>query len=292
MVISLALSAVLAANPYLDEGRRHFTSLDFEEAIRSMRIAVQQPGLTDEERCEAYDVWAQAALALGRPKEAESAYVTLLEKDPYAPAAAAAAPKVRETFLRAKRRLWPPPGVTLQREAADSESLTVVLFDPWQLVQRVRWLEVTERAVEAEQTATASGPHRYAATPSKAARRVLFDALGTSGQLLAHLEVPLGNGVTAAAAGAAPPAAGVSSSPVAQTRAFPIASVVLGGASAVAAGLSAVFFVQGYRTAPPLTQARDINAWNQEVSTQATLAWTLATVALAAAVAALVLGLR
>ncbi|MBK7860020.1 MAG: hypothetical protein IPJ65_15635 [Archangiaceae bacterium] len=65
-----------------------------------------------------------------------------------------------------------------------------------------------------------------------------------------------------------------------------VPAYVATGASVVSAVLSASFFYLGYRQAPPLDRAAEVNAWNSATSRDAALGWTFGVVAVAVAVVA------
>ena len=135
--------ALLAANPYLAEGKSHFEQLAYEKALGPLTLAAQVPGLSAAERREAFNLLARTRAALGDLPGATAAYTDLLEKDPLAPAPGEAAPKIREAFRAAKAALFPPGTVklTLTKSAADGH-LVFELFDPWAAVTRLDVHEV------------------------------------------------------------------------------------------------------------------------------------------------------
>ena len=255
-MLVLWLSTVLAANTYLDEGRRHFSALEFDGAARTLAVAVEQPGLTVDERREAFHLWAQSLLAIDQRDLAEQVYVRLLKDDPYAPRPEAA-PKVVDTFLRAKQQAWPRPSVTLQQApAASDQEAQVAVFDPWNLVQRVRWFDGTR-----EQPSVPQVDHHVTVTPGPQATRLLFDALDASGVLLAHLEV--------------------TRSPVPARADRTGVLIALGTSAAVAVIVGAVFLGLAFQAPPTLTRATDINAWNGHTQRDAALGWSLGALGLA-----------
>jgi hypothetical protein len=177
-VLSVLTVLALTANPYLEEGRKHFTALEFEAAARTLAIAVEQPGLSGADRRDAFDLWAQSLLATNQRDQAERAYRRLLEADPYAPTPQAS-PKVVDCFVRAKQAAYPRPSVTLKGSLVADRAVLVKVFDPWALVKRVRWLERTAEAVT-EQRAAVLTDRAFTVKPSPDARSVLFDALDPS----------------------------------------------------------------------------------------------------------------
>lgn len=267
MVLSLLL-AVLASNPYLDEGRRHFANLEFDAAVKALAIAVEQPGLSSLERREAFDTYAQSLLAVERRDDAIAVYKRLLSADPLTPTPKAA-PKVVESFLVAKRAVFPPPAVTLEALQA-GEAVNVSVFDPWQAVKRVRWLELTESLTEGQPVAIVEG--RFVLTPSPAAKKVLIDALGANDVLLVHRELVLvAPSVTSTA-----PTASMS------LGALTITGLIAAGVSAAAA---ITFFGLGWQAPPSsFADAASINTWNGQRRAEATAAWSFTALAAVAGV--------
>ncbi|MBK7860019.1 MAG: hypothetical protein IPJ65_15630 [Archangiaceae bacterium] len=200
MLVAVMLMA-LASNPYLEEGGSTSPTSTSTRPARAMQISVGQPGLSRDELREAFDLWAQALLAMGRREDAERTYARLLREDPYVPAPTAA-PKVRECFERAKRSVWPPPSVKLS-STREGPHVTVTVFDPWSLVQRLRFLQATPDAL-VEAPAPLVTERVYSATPTVHAQRLLFDALDSNGAMLAHLELPVEGAVVATALEPAP----------------------------------------------------------------------------------------
>lgn len=266
----------LAANPYLDEGRRHFGNLEFDAAARSLAIATEQPGLSVAERREAFDVYAQALLALQRRDDAIAAYRRLLQADAYAPAPQAA-PKVVECFLAAKRSAYPPPAVKATARV-DGRSVTVSVFDPWGEVKRVRWFEATASGLN-ESAAARVVDHQVTLESADGTQRVLFDALGAGDVLLDHVEVELGP--------VAPDVVAPAPAPSSSKRTLFAAGSF--GAAALSGGLSALFFGFAFRPAPALSEARLVNAWNDGRAMDAGLGWALGGLAVAATVTAVLI---
>ncbi len=139
----LAVLTLLAANPYLAEGKSHFERLAYEKALGPLTLAAQVPGQSAAERREAFDLLARTRAALGDLPGATAAYTELLERDPLAPAPLEAAPKIREAFRAAKAALFTPgtAKLTLAKVAADGH-LAFELFDPWAVVTRIDVHEV------------------------------------------------------------------------------------------------------------------------------------------------------
>lgn len=272
MFLSTVALVALAANPYLTEGRRHFANLEFEAAAAALVVAIEQPGLTQDERREGFDLYAQSLLASGRTDAAEKAYTRLLVDDAYAPAPRAA-PKVIECFTRAKRLAWPPPAVTLTHRL---EPLVVTVFDPWSAVKRVRWFQALgEGLVEGAPPTLVE--RRFQLSAAANAHRVLIDALGTDDVLLAHLEVPL---VPTAAERLVAPVGVAAPGP----RWLTVTSVIV---AAVAIAASITFFALAFRPAPALDSAASVNAWNAGTTRDAALSWVFAGAGVGATVTAL-----
>lgn len=286
MLAALAVSLV-AANPYLLEGRAHFARLEFEAATRSLAIAVEQPDLDVEERREGFGLWAQSLLAQGRAEEATAAYARLLREDPHAPAPQAA-PKVVECFLKARQEVWPKPSVALRPlapsgAASPSAAATVTLevFDPWALTRRVRLLEATEAGRLIERPSPLLNGRTLRVEPSAEATRLLFDALDADGALLAHLEVsPLRR------------SPGLELAAPTRWHAPRWVTVLLIATATVAAAVGATFLGLGFRGPPAATSAAEVNAWNAGASRNAALGWSLGGLAVGVGVAAVLVAVR
>ncbi len=136
---------LLGANPYLDEGQKAYDALLYEQAVARLKLAVEVPTSSIEERRRAHDLLARSLLALGRFEDAEEAYAALLAKDPDAPDPQGA-PKVRETFRRAKERLYPPDMVRLERLPSPPGRLVLEVLDPWSNVRELLLYESKDGA--------------------------------------------------------------------------------------------------------------------------------------------------
>ncbi len=141
-VATLLVASLVAANPYLVEGKEHFSHLQYTEALRPLTLAVAVPGQTTAERREAYDLLARTRAALGDLAGTSEAYGELLAKDPNAPAPTDAAPKIREAFRAAKTSLFAPGVVKLTRVTAGEGHLAFELTDPWAAVTRLEVHEI------------------------------------------------------------------------------------------------------------------------------------------------------
>lgn len=272
-MLSAVVTLFLCGNPYLAEGRKHYDTLEFDAAARSFAVAVDQTELTLDEKRSAFELWAQALLALNRRDEAEKVFVRWLKEDPYAPTPKAA-PKVVDAFLRARQLAWPKPAVKWSRLDDREGSVRMELFDPWSLTARVRWLEAGEGGLT-ERPSPPLEAHVLSVQPTPGTRRLLFDALDAQDALLSHVEVAL---TGAAQLAATPPA--VTRAPGGSVK-WP--AVVLLAVGVVAAGIGTTFLGLGYGAPPTLTSATQINAWNQGANTQVAVGWSLLGAGVAAA---------
>jgi hypothetical protein len=136
MWIALPL-ALLAANPYLDEARKLADSLHYPEAEAKLRTASRVPTNSPEERREIVDLLARAVVAQGRAAEAESLYAEWLAGDPDATPPVGVAPKIRDAFVKAKQRVFPPDFARLEQLPAPNGRLAFKLVDPWRRVSQV-----------------------------------------------------------------------------------------------------------------------------------------------------------
>ncbi len=182
MSAAMFLALLISANPYLDEGRQLYRSMGYAEAEARLELATQVPSSSVEERREAFDLLARARLARGKAREAERAYSELLARDPHAPTPTDAAPKIRETFQRAKQRLYPPPFVRLELAPATEGRLEVLLVDPWDAVRTVHLHQATNAAFAA--TALALSERRALTPPLPQGMSYFLTAEDERGEVL------------------------------------------------------------------------------------------------------------
>lgn len=83
--------------------------LRYADAIARLEVILSSPALGPEQRVEANELLAYAAIAIGAPLRAEAAYGAILDHDPDYRPPRGASPKVEEVFLRARARRGPPP---------------------------------------------------------------------------------------------------------------------------------------------------------------------------------------
>src|SRR5436309_1922884 len=100
MVLAAAALAglLVGANPYLEEGRKLYGAMQYEQAAARLKLAAEVPTSSLDERRAAFDLLARTLAALGRTDEADGAYAALLAKDPEAPGPDEASPKIRSLF--------------------------------------------------------------------------------------------------------------------------------------------------------------------------------------------------
>lgn len=77
------VAVVVGANPHLDEGRKLFRGLYYQEAEVPLRRACRVPTSTPQETLEAFDLLARTLAAQGRLDEAEG-WVDVELVDPWA----------------------------------------------------------------------------------------------------------------------------------------------------------------------------------------------------------------
>ncbi|MBX7102118.1 MAG: hypothetical protein K1X89_30665, partial [Myxococcaceae bacterium] len=134
---AVAVAALVAANPPLDEARGLVKALRYEQALEPLRRATQVPTSTVAERRESFDLLVRTLAALGRLDEAEAAYEALLAADPAAPGPVGAPPRITAAFDRAKQKVYPGDWVRLAALAAAPGELRLAVRDPWGKVVRV-----------------------------------------------------------------------------------------------------------------------------------------------------------
>lgn len=180
--VLLALS--LGANPWLDEGSRHFDALRYPEAAAALRTALDVPTSTLAERRRAGELLARALLAQGKNDEAEAAWSALLVSDPAFPDPTGVAPKVKDAFTRAKEKVYPRGYVKLALAPSATGQLAVAVTDPWRGVRRVELVDGEKRTA----LVLADGVARGTLEASELSRQV--QALDDAGSVLSLLEVP------------------------------------------------------------------------------------------------------
>lgn len=185
--------------------------------------------------------------------------------------------------MKARQQVWPRPSVSFNGGwSEDGTTVVVHITDPWSLVKRIRRLEDGPRGLVERESPRVEN-RAFTVTPGADATRLLLDALDAAGVLLAHLELPVSRP-------AAPPVPVVTAEPTSpRPRWMP---VLLGAAAVVAAGLAATFLYLGFRPAPRLDRADEINDWNGAASRNAATGWSLTGAAGLFAVAAVIFGLR
>lgn len=139
---AFGLLAVLGAlpawsSPYLEEGRRHYHALEFEEAIVQLEIARKVPTDDRSERFEVLDLLGRCYVATGRRAKAEAAFTDLLLADPQRALGADTSPRIREAFDAAKQRLYAADYVELRKVPSPAGELRFELVDPWRQVTEV-----------------------------------------------------------------------------------------------------------------------------------------------------------
>lgn len=247
----------LAANPWLEEGQRHFEALRYPEAAAALRTALDAPTNSVEERRKAGDLLARALLAQGKQAEAEAVWAGLLAKDSELPDPVGVSPKVREAFWRAKEKVYPRRFVRLEARPAAQGQLAASVVDPWRLVARVHQrlgpaatteLNPVDGVVRTE-LAPGSGSH-------------LLEALDAQGALLASLTVeapPKVEPAPAAAVAVGEVAAPLPSGPP-RWPAWTAAVLGVGALGAAAAvGISSGADFRASRAAPDALTARSLD---------------------------------
>lgn len=225
----ILVASVAGANPWLDEGRKHYEALRYSAAEAQLRLAVSVPTATAEELHEACDLLARALAAQGRLDEARTVYADLLVKAPHAEGPQDASPKIRALFEDAKRRLYPANYVRLKVLPAPAGRVRAALVDPWAQVDQVRMV-----ATDVE------GVRPIASSP--AAAEVTLEVAPPPGAALSLQAVAGDGGVLASAPLALAPVnlvpVQVAAEPPAQ--AAPIWPVWAGGGAAVASAAGGV----------------------------------------------------
>jgi hypothetical protein len=185
-------AALVAANPYLEEGKELYGSMRYDKAAARLRLAAEVPTNSVEERRQAHDLLARSQAALGQLEQAEATYANLLEKDPSAPAPDDASPKIRAAFQKAKERLYSAGFVALEPAAAAPGVVDVRLVDPWSRVGSLVLFEsmagsFTRRELE---LSAGHGRARLSEPEPGQTTRYYVEALSPAGEVLARAGSP------------------------------------------------------------------------------------------------------
>lgn len=178
------VTLVAGAHPYVEEGARAYDAQSYEAAVARLRLAAEVPDLTKADRRLTFELLARCHLALGEPEAAEEAFARLLQRDPAAPVPEGA-PKLKEAYHHAKRRLYEPRFVRLQALTAPAGQLLADIIDPWALVREVRlWESLNGRMVAKALQVDGS---RISERLSEATQAYYLQALDDTAQVLATL---------------------------------------------------------------------------------------------------------
>jgi hypothetical protein len=186
--------AIVAANPYLEEGAQLSAKLRYDLAEAKLQLATEFPGSTEAERERAYDLLARARAAQGNLAGCERAYRELLVKHPHAFAPSDASPKIQQAFLRAKRSLYPERRVTLAPAPARAGHVAVEIVDPWGAMESLVLVEIVDGDDRRERVLPVTR-HRASAALTEGTKETVYrlEARGQGGVLatLGTTERPL-----------------------------------------------------------------------------------------------------
>jgi tetratricopeptide (TPR) repeat protein len=158
MLLSALLASFVAANPYLDDGIRLYESQRFEEAAKALQLAADVKDAPAAERRKTFELLAKSQIALGKTAEADEAFARLLSADPQAEEPSGA-PKVKESFRRAKQRLYKDDYVAMKAVTAPEGEVWIEAIDPWHLLSAVEIHEL-KGAMDAVQLMKFDGLYR------------------------------------------------------------------------------------------------------------------------------------
>jgi hypothetical protein len=278
MFSTSVLLLALAANPHLDEGRKLYEQLKYPEAEARLKIAAEAPNNTSAEQAQIADLLARAMIAQGRSAEAERVYSELLAKQSDAPDPAAASPKIREVFNRAKRSVYPEGFVRVQRAPSAAGRLEVELIDPWRKVKSLSLAVSKAGAAWVAQPMTTTARHAGAdlAPPPGATWRCTVEALDDTGTVVASLatrDAPLVFEALPAKVTTAAPEVPRVEAPKGPTR-WP--AFVVGALALAAIGTGTGFAISSshdYGQVMPMTPALMTRSLDDSARSKALVAW-------------------
>src|SRR5687768_2006868 len=99
-VVGLALAPAVARadNASLDKARQQIADLYFEEAIASLREALEAGGNDVATTAEIHRLWGETAATLGRAKDARDQFAAYLAIDPNGKLSDGVSPKITKPF--------------------------------------------------------------------------------------------------------------------------------------------------------------------------------------------------
>ena len=287
------LSALLAANPYLDEGRALYDTVRYAQAEPKLKLATEAPESTVDERRQAFDLYARCLMAMGRTPEAQTAYAKLLAEDPEAPPPGDAAPKIRELFQAARRQVYPPDYVRLSGLPSAPGRVEADLLDPWGNVAEVL-LQVEDAGRWTSHAVTREGRRCSARLPpAQEGARWALEARAADGRVLASLgrsaapseAVAVASPVTAPPIAPGPPGAVAAKKGVGWAVWTLAAVAVAAAVTSAALGISSAVDSHSASSASFGSQTRDLD---ESARRKAIGAWAVGGGALAAGAGALV----
>lgn len=180
----------LTMAPPLVEGRRLYDTMRYQDAIPYLQEAIRSKNVTVEDRRQAVISLVSAYTALGRTEEAQRAWEELLRLEPNTPipGEGEVAPKIRESFERAKRALYPLDFVDLRLIGYAEDSIEVDLKDPWNRVKTFAVLVTADSGTYEELTSPAHvGLNRLSLGNGKFSRKYYVEARDLEGTSVASL---------------------------------------------------------------------------------------------------------
>ncbi len=120
LAVALVLAAPLAApaqarNPLLEEGKRLYEDLRYDESVQRLSEALLRPDNSEPQQVEIFLFLALDYFVLDRPEQAEAAYRQVLMRSPRHSLDPALAPRVR-TFFDGVTQRWVAAGRPVNRE--------------------------------------------------------------------------------------------------------------------------------------------------------------------------------
>jgi hypothetical protein len=159
---SLVLLVALAANPYLEQGRRLYEAAQFKDALAKLAVARDVPTNDVREKAEILDLLARCEVAEGQRESAERHYEELLGLKPHHVLPKDLSPKIGEVFDDAKRHLFEPDFVAFRPLPAAPGAARAELVDPWGQVAQVLWSRRPTPTAKWIQTPVAVQEHQIA----------------------------------------------------------------------------------------------------------------------------------
>jgi hypothetical protein len=132
LLLVVSLLSASPSRPWLEEAKEQVTRLEFAQALERLEVARRAPSLEPEVVREVDELRAYCLVALGKWKEAEALWASILKAAPMAePSRSFSSPKVLRVYEQAKKQVFPRDFVALEPVEGAGALVRVRVVDPW-----------------------------------------------------------------------------------------------------------------------------------------------------------------